>query len=104
MEQPQPKSENRPPPATPPPKWLPAIGYIVLLLVMLWMWQEAFRQLNVRVIPYSEFKLDLRAGEVIECTVGEDEINGRIQPKASSGPPGAMSATALAASPKKAVS
>ncbi len=36
-----------------------------------------------RTIPYSEFIGYLKRGEVTECSVGETEIEGRIQPKPS---------------------
>lgn len=37
-----------------------------------------------RTIPYSEFKEHLEHGEVLECSVGQDEIQGKVQPKAVS--------------------
>ena len=37
----------------------------------------------LRTIPYSEFKDDLKQGEVVECVVKETEISGKIQPKPS---------------------
>jgi cell division protease FtsH len=52
-----------------------------MMMTMLWVWQESFRQLAVHTIPYSEFKQDLTNGEVVDCAVGEDDIVGKIQPK-----------------------
>ena len=37
----------------------PIFWYIFLTLIMLWIWQDAFRQVAVRTIPYSEFKARL---------------------------------------------
>ncbi len=85
---------RRPPPNEPNPpgggawlrsgQWGPLLWYFLLMLVMLWLWQEAFHQVRTRTIPYSEFKHLLAKGEVVECEVGEDEIVGKIQPSASS--------------------
>jgi cell division protease FtsH len=58
------------------------IWYVVATLVMLWVWQQAFRSMAVRTIPYSEFKQDIAQHEVVECDVQPDEIVGKIQPKA----------------------
>jgi len=52
-----------------------------MMLALLWIWQESFRQIAVRTIPYSEFKQDLANGQVAECAVGVDEIDGKLQPK-----------------------
>jgi len=65
-----------------------------IMIFLLWMWQEAFSNLSVRTIPYSEFKNHLRAGEVVESVVKTDTIEGKIQPHGSpSTPPGAESRT-----------
>ncbi|MDW7979593.1 MAG: ATP-dependent zinc metalloprotease FtsH [Verrucomicrobiales bacterium] len=61
-----------------------AIGYALLVLVVLWGWQDLVKQLSVRSIPYSQFKAHLARGEVIEATVKQDEIVGRIVPRAGS--------------------
>jgi hypothetical protein len=45
-----------------------------------WMWQEGLRQVNVKNIPYSDFKQFRAEGKVVECSVGEAEIVGRIDP------------------------
>lgn len=54
------------------------------MFATLWVWQEAARQVVYRTIPYSEFKDDLEHGEVVECSVGQDDIQGKIQPKTAS--------------------
>jgi len=58
-----------------------AIWYLLVMLIMLWLWQDALRQMTVRTIPYSEFKAHLDKGEVAQCTVEQDEILGKIVPK-----------------------
>jgi cell division protease FtsH len=68
----------------PPVHWRSLIWYFILMLGALWIWQEAARQVVYRTIPYSEFKDDLERGEVVQCSVSQDDIQGKIQPKASS--------------------
>jgi cell division protease FtsH len=72
---------KKPVPNLPMSQWHSWIWYAVMTLAMLWAWQEAFRQVAVRTIPYSEFKQLLAKGEVVECTVSEDDIVGKIQPR-----------------------
>ena len=66
----------------PPSQWRWLIWYGLLTLGMLWIWQEAAHQVVYRTIDYSEFKKYLAQGEVVECSVAEAEITGKIQPKA----------------------
>jgi hypothetical protein len=66
-----------------PPQWRPLIFYAIFMLTTLWLWQEVAQQAAVRAIPYSEFKDDLRDGEVVECSVGQTEILGKIEPLSS---------------------
>jgi AAA+ lid domain-containing protein/ATPase family protein associated with various cellular activities (AAA)/FtsH-like protein len=54
------------------------------MILMLWFWQSTMVQFAYRAIPYSEFKDHLRAGEVVECTIQENTIEGKIEPKAGS--------------------
>jgi len=65
----------------PAPKWSSALWYLPLMLLVLWLWQSSVAQFAFRVLPYSEFKQALRRGEVVECTLKEDAIEGKIQPK-----------------------
>src|SRR6185503_5341499 len=60
--------------------------YLLLMLVLLWLWQGAFMQFSVQSIAYSEFKERLRNGEVVECAVKENIIDGKIAPKPGSPP------------------
>src|SRR3954471_12424049 len=55
--------------------------YLLLMLVLLWVWNGAFMQFSVRTLPYSEFKDYLRKGEVTECAVKENAVDGKIVPK-----------------------
>jgi cell division protease FtsH len=80
-DRPVPYPKKKIPPALPPGQSRALIVYVLMMLAMLWIWQEAFKQVLVRTIPYSEFKSDLHHGEVVECTVRDDEIVGKIQPK-----------------------
>lgn len=82
------KTEKPPPPnknhSHVPPQWTAFLWYLPIMLFFLWMWQEAFSNLSVRNIAYSEFKSYLRQGDVAECIVKADTIEGKIQPRAPS--------------------
>jgi cell division protease FtsH len=94
---PNPKKQVK---AWPPPQWRGLlIWYVLLTLGMLWFWQEAGRQVTYRTIPYSEFKDDLKRGDVVECSVGESDIQGKIQPKASGSEQKETGSTSAAKSP-----
>ncbi|HSH15609.1 MAG TPA: ATP-dependent metallopeptidase FtsH/Yme1/Tma family protein, partial [Verrucomicrobiae bacterium] len=62
--------------------------YAAVIFLLLWFWQAALTGGAVRTISYSEFKQHVARHEVVECTIGEEEISGRIVPKvgAESGP------------------
>lgn len=66
------------------PPWRFAIGYFVLTLLVMWVWQELFLAMTLRTIPYSEFKKYLARHEVAEAVVKQDEIDGRVVPRAES--------------------
>jgi cell division protease FtsH len=82
------RSSASPPPKKtgdlPPVQWRSLIWYLILIFTTLWVWQEAARQVVYRTIPYSEFRDDLEHGEVVECSLAQDDIQGKIQPKAAS--------------------
>lgn len=63
-----------------PPRWTP-FWYLPLMLLAIWVWQSMMVQFSYKTIPYSEFKTYLNRGEVAECAVKEDAIEGKIQPK-----------------------
>src|ERR1700738_2462250 len=50
----------------------------------MWVWQELFIAVSLRTIPYSEFKKYLARHEVAEAVVRQDEIDGRVVPRAES--------------------
>jgi cell division protease FtsH len=74
------------------------------MLLAIWIWQSMMLQFSYKTIPYSEFKTHLRQGEVIECAVKEDAVEGRIQPKpqppAASAPSGNSNAPPVVANAK----
>jgi cell division protease FtsH len=57
------------------------IWYFLVMLLLLWLWQDTFMRFTVREIPYSEFKAHLARGEVKECAVKETEVTGKIERK-----------------------
>ena len=64
----------------PPQEWGSMLWYFLLMLGMLWFWQEASHQLTTRTIPYSQFK-DLAAQRrVADLTINETEITGKVLP------------------------
>ena len=56
------------------------LWYLPVMLFLIWMWQQAFSNLAVRTIPYSEFKSYLRQGVVGDSVIKSDTIEGKIQP------------------------
>src|SRR5207247_9682996 len=65
----------------PQTRW--AIGYVLVMLLVLWGWQEFFGQFALRMIFYSQFKAHLARHEVVEAVVKQDEVVGRIVPLAA---------------------
>jgi cell division protease FtsH len=61
--------------------WKFAIGYFVVMLLMMSLWQELFAHGLVQTIPYSEFKKHLANKEILECSLKEEEITGKIKMK-----------------------
>ena len=67
--------------------WNFPIWYLLLVFVTLWVWQSVLGQMTVREIPYSEFKMHLKRGEVTDAVVKDETVEGRIQlHTADSGP------------------
>jgi cell division protease FtsH len=56
--------------------------YLMALALALWFWQNAANLAGVRTISYSEFKTYVGNHEVVECTIKDEEITGRIVPRA----------------------
>jgi len=74
----------------PGPPRLALLGYILLALSLLWLWQQGFSSLAYRTVSYREFKKMLASGEVLEVTLGTDEITGKQKPApAEAGKPSA---------------
>jgi cell division protease FtsH len=48
------------------------------MFLLMWLWQSAMLRMSFRTIPYSEFKQYLRKGDVTQCVVKEDTIEGKI--------------------------
>jgi len=74
------------------------VGYALLALALLWLWQQGFASLAYRTISYREFKRMLAAGEVLEVTLGADEITGKLkqpQPEVAKPAPAASSSQPL---------
>ncbi len=65
----------------PQTRWL--IGYFLVTLVVLWVWQGLLSEFAVRTIPYSQFKAHLARREVVEAAVRQEEIVGRVVPLAA---------------------
>jgi len=76
----RPKKLNLPGKFDLPTRWL--LGYLLVMLLVTWGWQEFFGQFAVRTIPYSQFKAHLERREVVEAAVKQDEVVGRIVPLA----------------------
>src|SRR5882672_964112 len=64
----------------PQTRWL--VGYLIVMLLVTWGWQEFFGQFAVRTIPYSQFKAHLERREVVEAALKQDEVVGRVVPLA----------------------
>jgi cell division protease FtsH len=75
----KPKGSEPPPKGAPP--WRFPIWYFILMLLLLWMWQETFSHMTVRTISYSEFKAHLARREVTEVAIKQDELTGKIVPR-----------------------
>jgi len=62
-----------------PQQWLALAWYLVLMLGLLWFWQESYHHVAYHTIPYSEFKAHLANGEVVSCSLRDDVVLGEIQ-------------------------
>jgi cell division protease FtsH len=70
--------DSEPPsPNVPPPHWRPLIWYFVFMVVFVWIWQEASKQLITRTIPYSEFKSLVAQHKLSDIEISETEITGK---------------------------
>ena len=83
-----------------PPKWGP-IWLLPLIFLVLLAWQSLISQWTYRTIPYSEFKTHLHRGQVVECTVKENTVEGRIRLQPTLTPPATSTNAAPEAAPQK---
>jgi cell division protease FtsH len=83
-----PKDNSHPPQR----RWGSLIWYAFLATLVLWIWQEAFNQVTVKTIPYSEFKDHLARKEVVEASIRQDDIRGIIKPREAPAGKGAKEA------------
>jgi cell division protease FtsH len=72
-----------PRPARPQPGW--SLWYGLGLLLFLGLAQMYFMAPSGRSMPYSEFKSQVRNGDVAEVTIGEQTIRGTLKPKGGEG-------------------
>jgi cell division protease FtsH len=91
MERPKPTPGGKRKPS--PPRWNSPLWYLPIMLLILWLWQSAIVQISYKHIPYSQFKEHLRLGEVTQCVVKQESIEGKIQPKTRPAPEGAGQGT-----------
>ena len=56
-----------------------SIWYVLGLLLLLALAQAWFMAPAGRQVPYSEFKAMVRSGQVVEATVGDQTINGKLR-------------------------
>jgi cell division protease FtsH len=77
-----PPDKDKKPEPSPPywAQWRLLLPYILLGFMILWLWQDFFLASTIQTIPYSEFKRYLAAGQVVECNIREDRIEGKIDP------------------------
>ncbi|HEX4149503.1 MAG TPA: ATP-dependent zinc metalloprotease FtsH, partial [Pirellulales bacterium] len=74
--------------------WWRIWSYLLLAVVGLWIWQDFVSFKTVHTLPYSEFKHYLALGQVVQCELEQDEIQGQIDPKRPAKTAGAEATTA----------
>src|SRR3954468_18361206 len=78
---PKSQGDSKAPPS--PPRWNFPLWYLPVALVLLWFWQSMIVQFAYKTVPYSEFKQRLRDGEIKECIVKENSVEGTLLPQGS---------------------
>jgi len=58
--------------------WSFNITYILIMLVLLWGWQQYLGVKNLRIIPYSDFKQYVHDGRVTEAIIKETIVEGQL--------------------------
>jgi cell division protease FtsH len=61
-----------------PSRWKLPLWNILLMLFLLWIWQDALNNYTVKTLSYSEFKQHLARGEVSTVKLGADQVEGKI--------------------------
>jgi cell division protease FtsH len=81
--------------------------YFLVMLGLLWFWQEASHQLTTHTIPYSQFKDLVAQRRVSDLTINETEIDGKVlaaaAPRTKAGLTAELETNALNSSPAKPV-
>ncbi len=95
------KSEG--PPPSPWRTLRPVIWYLILLLVVMIFAQKFTQRAAYRTIPYSEFKEYVQRGEVVDCSIKQAVIEGKIQPRPAAPPQKAESGPKAETQPKSPV-
>ena len=62
------------------PGWWRVLSYVLLAYFLLWIWQDIVDFKAVHTLPYSEFKHYLALGQVTQCEIEQDDIQGKIDP------------------------
>ena len=53
------------------------VPYLVVgAVLLLWIWQDIFLAMTIQTIPYSHSRTIWPRGEVTECPIREDQIDG----------------------------
>jgi cell division protease FtsH len=76
----------RKPDGTPPRSpWTAAIGYALLAIAMVWLWQQGLQSMAYHTISYRDFKERLAAGDILSVEIGPNEIEGKMRAPAEAG-------------------
>jgi cell division protease FtsH len=81
----RPDSDPKPKGGRPADQWRYVFVYVIILMLIVWFWQEAISRVSVHTIPYSEFKKYLSRGEVVEVNLSPDVVYGTIRTPAQPG-------------------
>jgi cell division protease FtsH len=65
------------------PRFKLPLWHILMMLILLWIWQDAISNYTVKTLPYSTFKEHVRRGEVSEVRIGPEQIDGKIALKSA---------------------
>jgi cell division protease FtsH len=76
----------RKPEGTPPRSpWTAAIGYALLAIALVWLWQQGLQSMAYHTISYREFKERLAGGDILSVEIGPNEIEGKMRAPAEAG-------------------